>query len=307
MSDNKSSLLASLTGESVDADQDLFGEIPSDNAEDLFGNISLDDPLQQQDTAPVAVAAAAPPVVVAAAPPPQIRIVPPDHPSLLASSGLLGNKDPRSDGLFDAIDEEQERLDQEERRRALQQERMDQERARLEQARAAEEARLAQQMQAQQQQMPPQQQQQQQQQHVPIQGFYRNHNIPPAAPPPMAASYNGNLQYSTVGGPVQTHVIRRPTTTAGMHNVGNANIRPPSVRPISAPSSAESPYVKIIVTEPMLVASGGLFLNSPYWSYQVETTLKERGSWLVRRRFKHVVALEQRLREECPGSILPPR
>jgi hypothetical protein len=57
----------------------------------------------------------------------------------------------------------------------------------------------------------------------------------------------------------------------------------------------------------MLVASGGLFLNSPYWSYQVETTLKERGSWLVRRRFKHVVALEQRLREECPGSILPPR
>jgi hypothetical protein len=320
MSHNKTSLLASLTG--GDADQDLFGDIPgsSDNVEeDLFGNISLGDPLQHSKVSAVLSVAptpsnvsningARPPVSNVPAPPP------PAASSLLASSGLLGDDnddyDPRSDGLFDAVDDEQARLDQEEQRRhAVQQERIEQERARQQEAeRAAEQARLSQQMQG------AQQQSQQAHAHAPIQGFYRNHNPPPprAVPPPVASSYNynGNLQYSTTGGPVQTHTIRRPITTAGMHNSSSSGgnmIRPPS-RTITAPTtSTESPYSVIKVTEPMLVASGGLFLNSPYWSYQVETSLKERGHWLVRRRFKHVVALEDRLRQECPGSILPPR
>lgn len=342
------SLLASLTGgegdadADADADQDLFGDIGipgrdgNNVEEDLFGNISLDDrdPLllmhshKHNDDDSTAVAPAPHNVSrtngTVASSVPAVAEPPPPAPSLLASSGLLkSNSDPRSDGLFDAVDEEQARLDQEEdRRRAVQRERIEQDRARQEAERAAEQARLAQQLQARQQQQQPQQQPQQHPQqsqlshdNIPVQGFYRNHNPPPPVPPTVAAvSYNGHLQYSTTGGSVQTHTFRRPIATAGMHSASstsssssNMMIRPPS-RTITAPTSTDSPYSVIRVTEPMLVASGGLFINSPYWSYQVETSLKDtRGHWLVRRRFKHVVALEDRLRQECPGSILPPR
>lgn len=54
----------------------------------------------------------------------------------------------------------------------------------------------------------------------------------------------------------------------------------------------------------------GLFGTPPHWTYSV-TTLPKQGHpgsvIVVRRRFKHFVALEERLREACPGSILPPR
>jgi hypothetical protein len=101
---------------------------------------------------------------------------------------------------------------------------------------------------------------------------------------------------------------QRPLTSAGLHQ------SPASVqaRIIYQPQPIANPiYSKVLVTEPMLVSSPTVFLMSqaPHWSYQVSTELSVPGSgtWLVRRRFRHVVALEDRLRLECPGAILPPR
>ena len=109
---------------------------------------------------------------------------------------------------------------------------------------------------------------------------------------------------------MQTHsVVRRPTTTAGMHASSNIHMSPPT-RTICAPKVTESPFVSITVQEPMLVASSsflGVMSTPPHWTYQITTTLKEGGTWLVRRRFRHVPALEERLRQACPASILPPR
>lgn len=97
---------------------------------------------------------------------------------------------------------------------------------------------------------------------------------------------------------------------AGMYNgassqhslgrvVSPAIHKPPPIQPI---------YAGIIVNEPLLIQSGASFLGQPpYWSYQIVTSMEGGGNWLVRRRFRHVVALEDRLREDCPGAILPPR
>lgn len=77
-------------------------------------------------------------------------------------------------------------------------------------------------------------------------------------------------------------------------------VKPQDVPPI---------YVDIKVTEPMLIQQQNFLISSPpYWSYQIASTLaNNQGTWLVRRRFKHVVALEDRMRQACPGSILPAR
>lgn len=74
-------------------------------------------------------------------------------------------------------------------------------------------------------------------------------------------------------------------------------------------------YGSIMVDQPLLLsANSGLFGmgQSPHWSYQITSTVVGSNgmpgqTWTVRRRFRHVVALEDRLRSECPGAILPPR
>jgi len=102
----------------------------------------------------------------------------------------------------------------------------------------------------------------------------------------------------------------QPSSTVGMHNsaqkvnVGRirkvAFVKPQEVSPL---------YVDIRVTEPMLIQTQSFLISSPpYWSYQITSQLAGNlGTWLVRRRFRHVVALEDRLRQACPGSIIPPR
>jgi hypothetical protein len=103
------------------------------------------------------------------------------------------------------------------------------------------------------------------------------------------------------------------------------------------------PLSTIVVNEPLLVQSSSslLFVSSPpHWTYQIMTQLhphammqqqqqpqysnqygaqayggryqqqqqqQQQNMLYVRRRFRHVVALEDRLRDECPGAILPPR
>jgi hypothetical protein len=105
---------------------------------------------------------------------------------------------------------------------------------------------------------------------------------------------------------------------AGMHNL-NPSLGVAPARYQDRTNAAKPPTVtfgKVIVSEPLLISSSGASLfglrQPPYWSYQIQTTFASyvttpMGNWLVRRRFRHVVALEERLRQECPGSILPPR
>ena len=96
-----------------------------------------------------------------------------------------------------------------------------------------------------------------------------------------------------------------PSYTVGMHNSIGRYVRPLQ---IVQPAPFEAIYGLATVSDPMLVQPPSLFnVVPPHWTYQVQTTLKEGGCWLVRRRFRHLVALEDRLHDECPGAILPPR
>jgi hypothetical protein len=136
----------------------------------------------------------------------------------------------------------------------------------------------------------------------------------------------------------QPSMIGSPT--AGMYNGvtprNSSNIPPQqNFPPMHNPQSMMQPtrpmavapgfYTRVLVTEPLLLQSspGGLFGigQPPHWSYQITTELNtnvpqqngpgggghHQGVWMVRRRFRHVVALEDRLRDDCPGAILPPR
>ena len=172
-----------------------------------------------------------------------------------------------------------------------------------------------------------QQQQQQQQQHNPVNGggFYRQHPPPEqpqqALPPgtPNNAYMGGEQQKYYYGTqqqqpqtPQQPQLLVSPTITpnptAGMHNSLQANFGHVSKIILVKPADVAPLYTHIAVTEPMLIQQQNfLFSSTPYWSYQLTTTLAAGGTWLVRRRFSHVLKLEDKLRQACLGSILPPR
>ena len=153
-------------------------------------------------------------------------------------------------------------------------------------------------------------------------GFYRPDPLP-TSPQPVP-NQPQTFMYSSTGGPVQTHTISpltasvasvtsssrlppgpSPSYTVGMHNSANRYARPP---PVIQPPHFEPMYGQVTVSQPLLVQPPSLFnVVPPHWNYQIQTALKEGGYWLVRRRFRHIVALEDRLRDECPGAILPPR
>jgi hypothetical protein len=114
---------------------------------------------------------------------------------------------------------------------------------------------------------------------------------------------------------------QQPNLKAGMYNAQRGLGQVPSTRPgLVEPPPVPSPYSKVTVAEPLLVNSGrgggilGLGVQPPHWTYQVLAEFKAippqqqpPHPWIVRRRFRHVVALEDRLRQEFPGAILPPR
>jgi hypothetical protein len=142
---------------------------------------------------------------------------------------------------------------------------------------------------------------------TPDNGFYRDHHpLPAVAAAPSAATNSNTYVYTQTGGAVQTHVVSRlpvaptPNITAGMGFV--------KLQPVSRPPPVEPIYAKVTVSDPLLIQPYSfLGMQPPHWTYQVQTNLKEGGCWLVRRRFRYVVTLEEKIREECKGSILPPR
>ncbi|KAL3938872.1 MAG: hypothetical protein SGBAC_006295 [Bacillariaceae sp.] len=161
-------------------------------------------------------------------------------------------------------------------------------------------------------------------------GFYRDHASPMAgsvvngAAPSIAAvgataprlqvnqgqTQSNNYYYGTQQQPQQQLLAQSQlgSATAGMHNImpGSGQVRK---MVLTKPEEVAPLYTKIAITEPMLIQTQNFLLSSPpYWSYQVTSCLaNNQGTWLVRRRFRHIVALEDRLRQSCLGCILPPR
>lgn len=113
--------------------------------------------------------------------------------------------------------------------------------------------------------------------------------------------------------------------TAGMRNApspqqaisshGMQQQQRTSPQPIQIVKPPEVPtyYGKVTVNDPVLLQAPSGFLgmvsSPPHWSYQITAQIRGQPAsvWIVRRRFRHVVALEDRVRAECPGAILPPR
>lgn len=145
-----------------------------------------------------------------------------------------------------------------------------------------------------------------------------------AASPNVYAPYGQPMQPSQPQSPNSNqndrfyHPTQQPNLKAGMYNAQPGLGQVPS-RPLVEPPPVVTPYSKVTVGEPLLVQGnrGGLFgvgVQQPHWSYHVVTEFKppqpgmpQPHPWTVRRRFRHVVALEERMHQECPGAILPPR
>lgn len=129
-------------------------------------------------------------------------------------------------------------------------------------------------------------------------------------------SYNNHMNQSTMShSTINAHYNQPPhaygappgNVTAGMHNATPNQGLPPQMRSYPVPA-APTQYGTVTVDQPILLAGKSNFLvkSSPYWSYQIATQVPPHV-WVVRRRFRDVVALEDRLRQDCPGAILPPR
>jgi len=148
-------------------------------------------------------------------------------------------------------------------------------------------------------------------------GFYRPEpNIIQANQPSiMQSPVQPNINHASPGVDAQSQLTANtsrlsqaptPSVTAGLHNANTGIGRRTQV--IVQPTPFEPIYGQVTVSEPLLVQPPSLFnVVPPHWTYQIQTSLKEGGCWLVRRRFSHIVALEERMRGECAGAILPPR
>ena len=150
----------------------------------------------------------------------------------------------------------------------------------------------------------------------------------PGQPQGVMNAMAGSYYYSTSGAG-QMHLpqqpqMQQPSVFAGMHVGHNVNIggvhsqqpypsipkhAPPKVlTDYVTPPPFHSPYGKITITDPMLIQGTGLFAGPPHWTYLVTLYSKEsQPISAVRRRFRHFVALESRIRLSVPGAILPPR
>lgn len=146
------------------------------------------------------------------------------------------------------------------------------------------------------QQLPPQQQQQQP---------YHNHMHP-----------NQTTNNNTNGINPNNHQQQYLNSTNNTRLIlSKPKLKPPPYNP----SSFSPVFGPITVTDPILVQSPGVFSGPPHWIYNVMVRDKknidgqdEDGGFSqvvgnVRRRFRHFVALEDRLKADCLGAILPPR
>jgi hypothetical protein len=151
---------------------------------------------------------------------------------------------------------------------------------------------------------------------------------PPNAMPPTPMSPEAsNSSYTLRSRMRQTSIHPMPNNAppqpgsqqylnGGLPMNGNhaSNVQP--YVPIYNPANFEPQLGSITVTDPILVQSPGMFAGPPHWTYAVvvRDMKKIEGQQefsavvsTVRRRFRHFVALEERLRADCKGAVLPPR
>jgi len=146
-------------------------------------------------------------------------------------------------------------------------------------------------------------------------------NLATSNSPVTANLASSSINYVHHDGMARNFPILSPNSSAGIgtytQNNYNQTLLPQTTpRTIYDLGSFSPIFGEILVTDPILVQSPGLFSGPPHWSYciTVKSTQKIEGQKefskvvsSVRRRFRHFVAMEDRLRGECPGAILPPR
>jgi len=134
-------------------------------------------------------------------------------------------------------------------------------------------------------------------------------NIPPM--PNQHAPMNTSQPY--MNGGMVIGGMNGGMVNGGMNGAGS-NVQP--FVPQYNPANFRPSFGPIAVTDPILVQSPGVFAGPPHWTYAVvvRDVKKIEGQHEfaavvsnVRRRFRHCVALEERLRADCQGAILPPR
>ncbi|CAB9513464.1 Sorting nexin [Seminavis robusta] len=123
--------------------------------------------------------------------------------------------------------------------------------------------------------------------------------------------YQPSTQGSVMAGMHNTAPMPQQQPYGGMQP--QQRVMPAQSVPITRPPDVPTYYGKVVCNDPVLLQAPskllGMVSSPPHWSYQFTTQIKGQppSVWMVRRRFRHVVALEDRLRVECPGAILPPR
>lgn len=171
-----------------------------------------------------------------------------------------------------------------------------------------------------------------------------NHPDSPKQQPPSVLGHVDNVVHLGDVAPnsmTTTRTIPPPASLGGPSSYGhygrmgsdiygNNNFLPPPADYVPYPPF-DPLYGRVAVTDPMLIQGTGLFAGPPHWTYLVTvysknsaiTRLQQQPSneplqqqrqqsqelpiSAVRRRFRHFVALEDRLRQSVPGAILPPR
>mmetsp|Transcript_7986 Transcript_7986/g.11953 ORF Transcript_7986/g.11953 Transcript_7986/m.11953 type:complete len:797 (-) Transcript_7986:935-3325(-) len=148
-----------------------------------------------------------------------------------------------------------------------------------------------------------------------MQGRYQNYPPSQPSPPPPRAPPSAPPPHPSSQSVVSS--VTAPSLLAGMHVGHNPSVGgvhsspapPPAAAPPRPPAvpSFQPFYGLVTVSDPILVQGTGLFSGPPHWTYGVTVRMNKDQSMSVRRRFKHFVALEDRLRANCPGAILSPR
>ena len=145
---------------------------------------------------------------------------------------------------------------------------------------------------------------------------------PPPPPPPSATSFFAQPPERTRMKSIDTNdvvqQVSRSSLGGGSSSSSSSNnssvvVVGKSSRPAGPDSSDSdflpSPYLSVSVLDPHEVKTPGLF-GEKYWSYPLSVSLSDPLAHprvlRVTRRFRDVVALESRVRRDCPGCVLPP-
>ena len=139
------------------------------------------------------------------------------------------------------------------------------------------------------------------------------HRIMPANPPPPPNHHGQDFSNPQQQQQQQQQQVQHPSPPVPPDVTHDLQ---PALFQHYDPSTFKPVHGVITITDPILVQSPGVFSGPPYWTYAVTVRDlnvvegQEEYSKVVhsvRRRFRHFVALEERLRTDRPGSILPPR